>query len=49
MFCESVRRQRPLSFFGNGQSVPEDLEPVSKRPIIDALVRQLPLTRRAVA
>ena len=48
-FCEAVLQGKPLSFFGTGQAVPEDLEPVSKQRVVDSLVRELPRTLRAVA
>ncbi|HJT88765.1 MAG TPA: hypothetical protein VJ732_12935 [Bryobacteraceae bacterium] len=49
MFSEAARTGLPLSFFGTGQLVPEDLEPASKNRIIEGLVRELPLPCEAVA
>jgi flagellar biosynthesis protein FlhF len=49
MYCETARRQLPLSFFATGQSIPEDIEPAVARRITDSLVRQLPKAMRAVA
>jgi flagellar biosynthesis protein FlhF len=49
MFSESVRLRKPLSFFCNGQSVPEDLAPADKDRITASLVTQLPEALRAVA
>ena len=49
MFCESARRQMPLSFFATGQSIPEDIEPATTRHFVGSLVRELPKMARAVA
>jgi flagellar biosynthesis protein FlhF len=49
IFCEAARTKKALSFFCHGQSVPEDLAPASKEPVIEALVRELPKTLRSVA
>jgi flagellar biosynthesis protein FlhF len=49
VFCEAARERRPLSFLGNGQSIPEDLKPADKNLIAESLVRQLPERLRAVA
>jgi flagellar biosynthesis protein FlhF len=49
IFCEAARAKKPLSFFGNGQSVPEDLAPASKEQVIESLVSQLPKSLRSVA
>lgn len=38
VFSEAARTQKPLSFFTSGQSIPEDLEPASKRRLIDLLL-----------
>jgi flagellar biosynthesis protein FlhF len=48
-FCEAVRQARPLSFFSDGQAVPEDLEEASKQRVAESLVRQLPQSMQAVA
>jgi flagellar biosynthesis protein FlhF len=49
MFCEAARTGMPLSFFGTGQSIPEDLEPASTTRVVGTLVRQLPDRLAAVA
>jgi flagellar biosynthesis protein FlhF len=49
VFCEAARSGCPLSFFANGQSIPEDLAPASKEPISASLVRELPQLIEAVA
>jgi len=49
MFCESARRQMPLSFFATGQSIPEDIEPATVNHFLGSLVRELPKMARAVA
>jgi len=49
VFCEAARRQKPLSFFGTGQLIPEDLEPACRERVTESLARQLPETFRAVA
>ena len=48
-FCEAARRGMPISFLGNGQSVPEDLLAAKKEFIVDSLVAQLPESAREVA
>ena len=49
IFCEAARTGLPLSYFGTGQLVPEDLEPACKSRVIDWLVRELPQPCEAVA
>ena len=49
VYCEAVRQKLPLSYFGSGQSIPEDLEPASKERIAESLVRGLPQRLQAVA
>ncbi|PWU12373.1 MAG: hypothetical protein C5B51_00730 [Terriglobia bacterium] len=49
MFCEAARTRKPLSFFGTGQLVPEDLEPARKETITRLLARELPQPCEAVA
>jgi flagellar biosynthesis protein FlhF len=48
-YCEAVRQALPLSFFANGQDIPEDLEPADKKKVSESLVRQLPRFLQAVA
>ena len=49
LFREAVMRQRPLSFFCDGVSVPEHIQPASKERIITSLVRHLPNDLRRAA
>ena len=35
---EAVRSERPLSFFGTGQRIPEDLEPAASRRVADLVL-----------
>jgi flagellar biosynthesis protein FlhF len=49
VFCVAARRNLPVSFVANGQSVPGDLAPADKAAIVQSLVRQLPFTLAAVA
>jgi flagellar biosynthesis protein FlhF len=49
VLCEAARRKLKLSFFANGQSIPEDLEPADAHRVADLLVQELPKTSRAVA
>jgi flagellar biosynthesis protein FlhF len=49
VLCVAARSKKPVSFLSNGQSVPEDIEPASKKRIVDSLVRQLPSAMEAVA
>jgi flagellar biosynthesis protein FlhF len=49
VFSEAARAQKPISFLCRGQSIPEDILPASKEPIVDALVSQLPEVLQAVA
>jgi flagellar biosynthesis protein FlhF len=49
VFCVAFRRNRPVSFFSTGQSIPEDLAPATKERVVDSLVRQLPCSVEAVA
>jgi flagellar biosynthesis protein FlhF len=43
LFSEAARTDTPISFFANGQGVPENLAPASTACLTEALVRQLPL------
>ncbi len=49
ILCEAAKRRLKLSFFANGQAIPEDLQAADGRRIADALVRELPKMARAVA
>ena len=49
ILCEAARRKLKLSFFANGQSIPEDLEAANAHRVADLLVLELPMTARAVA
>jgi flagellar biosynthesis protein FlhF len=49
VFCEAVRQARPLSFFTNGQMIPEDIAPVSKEQVARNLVGKLPEYLKLVA
>jgi flagellar biosynthesis protein FlhF len=49
IFGEAVRGGTPLSFFCDGQSVPENLEPASANRLTESLVRQLPGVLRSAA
>jgi len=46
VWSEAARTRKPLSFFAAGQSIPEDLEPATKRRIIE---RMLPRQDRSQA
>lgn len=39
VFGEAVRTGLPISFLGNGQTIPEDLEPATKRRVIEMALR----------
>jgi flagellar biosynthesis protein FlhF len=49
VLCEAVRQSKPLSFFCDGQAIPENIAPASRKIVSQALVRQLPMTLQAVA
>jgi flagellar biosynthesis protein FlhF len=38
LFNETVRTGKPLSFFGNGQRIPEDLEAASRERVVELLL-----------
>jgi flagellar biosynthesis protein FlhF len=38
VWSEAARAGKPLSFFTTGQSIPEDLEPASKRRVVDVVL-----------
>jgi flagellar biosynthesis protein FlhF len=49
IFGEAARTQRPVSFFCDGQLVPENIEPASKERLTKSLVRHLPSTLQSAA
>jgi flagellar biosynthesis protein FlhF len=49
IFCEAVRTKKPVSFFCDGQLVPENIEPASRERLTESLVRQLPQTLQSAA
>ena len=49
IFSVAARTAKPLSFFGTGQLVPEDLEPARKEKVTRLLARELPQPCEAVA
>jgi flagellar biosynthesis protein FlhF len=49
LFSESARTDTPLSFFANGQGVPENLAAASTALLTEPLVRQLPLLLQSAA
>jgi len=49
VYCEAVQQHIPLSYFGVGQLIPEDLEAASTERVTASLVRQLPDSLQAVA
>ena len=49
VFCEAVRWRMPLSYFGLGQEIPEDLEAANKERVAESLVRRLPCDLQAVS
>jgi flagellar biosynthesis protein FlhF len=49
LFGLAIRSEKPLSFFCNGQLIPEDIEPASKRRVTEALVRHLPRPVKSAA
>jgi flagellar biosynthesis protein FlhF len=49
IFCEALRTKTPVSFFCNGQLVPENIEPASGERLAEALVRQLPMSLRSAS
>jgi len=38
VLCEAASTNRPISFFGTGQRVPEDVEPASKAMLVNRLL-----------
>jgi flagellar biosynthesis protein FlhF len=49
LFSESARTDTPVSFFANGQGVPENLTPASTSFVTEPLVRDLPLLLQSAA
>ncbi|HVY91215.1 MAG TPA: hypothetical protein VHA14_00645 [Bryobacteraceae bacterium] len=49
LFSESARTDTPVSFFANGQGVPENLVPASTSFVTEPLVRDLPLLLQSAA
>jgi flagellar biosynthesis GTPase FlhF len=49
IFGLAIRCEKPLSFLCNGQLIPEDIEPASKRRVTDALVQHLPRALKSAA
>ncbi len=49
LYSEAVQQQMPLSYFGLGQLIPEDIEVATKERVTESLVRQLPENLQAVA
>ena len=39
IFCAAVRSGKPIAYLAAGQSIPEDLEPASKRSLIERILR----------
>jgi flagellar biosynthesis protein FlhF len=48
-FSVAARHEKPVSFFCNGQLIPEDIQAASKSVLVEALVRRLPEVLRAAA
>jgi flagellar biosynthesis protein FlhF len=48
-FSVAARHEKPVSFFCNGQLIPEDIQPASRSVFVEALVRRLPEVLRAAA
>lgn len=46
---EAVYQQMPLSYFGLGQSIPEDLETANAKRLSESMERRLPMDLQAVA
>lgn len=49
IFSLAARRVTPISFFCNGQLIPEDIQPASSSLLVEPLVRRLPDVLRAAA
>jgi len=49
IFCEALRSGTPVSFFCDGQEVPESIAPASGEHLAESLVRQLPEVMQSAA
>lgn len=49
LFCEAARTGTPLSYFCNGQLVPENIEAASTNRLTEFLARQLPVLLQSAA
>jgi flagellar biosynthesis protein FlhF len=49
LFCEAVRTTTPVSYFCDGQLIPENIEPAGADRLTESLVRQLPLLLQSAA
>jgi flagellar biosynthesis protein FlhF len=49
IFCEVLRTGTPVSFFCDGQMVPEDIQSASGDRLAESLVPQLPMPLQAAA
>jgi len=49
IFCEALRSGTPVSFFCDGQGVPENIGPASGERLAESLVRQLPNVLQSAA
>jgi flagellar biosynthesis GTPase FlhF len=49
VYSEALYQQMPLSYFGLGQSIPEDLEAASAKRLSESMERRLPTQLQAVA
>jgi flagellar biosynthesis GTPase FlhF len=49
IFCEALRTGTPVSFFCDGQMVPEDIQAASGDRLAESLVHQLPMLLQAAA
>ncbi|HUO31247.1 MAG TPA: hypothetical protein VMU80_18630 [Bryobacteraceae bacterium] len=49
VYSEALYQRMPLSYFGLGQSIPEDLEPANATRLSDSMERRLPTELQAVA
>lgn len=48
-FSIAARHDKPISYFCNGQLIPEDIQPASRSFLVEALVSRLPEVLRAAA
>jgi flagellar biosynthesis protein FlhF len=49
LFGLTLRLAKPISYLSNGQLIPEDIEPATKKRISEALVRHLPRSQKPAA